>query len=492
MRPRRRKPKSTQPTEHDSQFAGGDHWLDDLTAPADPAFNPATHLAMSTFAGPARLARRIWSFLETTPGKLFTVTVILTLAIAAAGISMSNSSAARQDNLDTLLSTTEPMSNSAHNLYTSLSLADTVATTGFVQAGVESDVNRQKYNDAIDRASVAATESILGTSDDDQHIRDLVGFIQRELPVYTSMVETARANHRAGNAVASAYMSNASTLMREEILPAADELFQLTSQKVSDERRELTRLQWVPLSGLVAAVFFLVLAQWWLWRLTRRRFNRGYVTATGLLTLAVLWVGLSNLATWSAGMQGFEDASRPWDALTNSRIAAQQARTSETLALVNRQSEQKTAVTFDETTESISRALEDYAASESITTESELDRDDLIRGAQHSLERWTQSHEALLNALSEGRYDDAIFLATDPNPGDTLPGETSPTSAASSFNELDSALDQLITDARRAMRLHIQEGLTAMTLVSSAVMLLTVAAVISVWLGIRPRVQEYL
>ena len=42
------------------------------------------------------------------------------------------------------------------------------------------------------------------------------------------------------------------------------------------------------------------------------------------------------------------------------------------------------------------------------------------------------------------------------------------------------------------MRLHIQEGLTAMTLVSSAVMLLTVAAVISVWLGIRPRVQEYL
>ena len=134
MRPRRRKPKSTQPTEHDSQFAGGDHWLDDLTSPADPAFNPATHLAMSTFAGPARLARRIWSFLETTPGKLFTVTVILTLAIAAAGISMSNSSAARQDNLDTLLSTTEPMSNSAHNLYTSLSLADTVATTGFVQA----------------------------------------------------------------------------------------------------------------------------------------------------------------------------------------------------------------------------------------------------------------------------------------------------------------------------------------------------------------------
>ena len=173
---------------------------------------------------------------------------------------------------------------------------------------------------------------------EDQRIRDLVGLIQRELPTYTGMVEATRANHRAGNAVSEAYMSNASALMRDDLLPAADELFRLTSMRVSEQQKQLTSPQWVPLSGLIAAVIFLILAQWWLWRLTRRRFNRGFLTATGLITLAIVWVVFSNLATWSAGSQGFAEASRPWDMLTSSRIEAQRAYSAETLSLVQRYS----------------------------------------------------------------------------------------------------------------------------------------------------------
>lgn len=248
-----------------------DHWLDEVTEPSNPVFNPATHLALSTFAGPARMIRRIWNFMTTTPGRMFAVTVLLSVAIAAAGVSMSNSSAQRQDDLDRLLTVTEPTANAAHNLYTSLSLADTVASTGFVQGGVESSTSRQKYNEAIDRAAVSATQAVQGAGADDHEIRQLVQFIQRELPVYTGMVETARANHRMSNAVSAAYMSNASAVMREEILPAASRLFTITSGKVADEQRSLTAPQWVPLSGLFAAVFFLLLSQWWLWRVTRRR-----------------------------------------------------------------------------------------------------------------------------------------------------------------------------------------------------------------------------
>ena len=196
---------------------------------ASPVFRQVSHAAATTLTGPLQVLRRTLSFLGTSPGKLFTVTVILTLAITAAGISMSNSSASRQENLNELLSTTEPMSNAAHQLYTSLSEADAYATTGFVQAGVQSESMRRAYDEAIDNAAVAATESVLGTSPEDQRIRDLVGLIQRELPTYTGMVEATRANHRAGNAVSEAYMSNASALMRDDLLPAADELFRLTS-----------------------------------------------------------------------------------------------------------------------------------------------------------------------------------------------------------------------------------------------------------------------
>ena len=38
---------------------------------------------MQWFAGPARLMRRFYYFASTTPGKLFGVTVILTVALAA-------------------------------------------------------------------------------------------------------------------------------------------------------------------------------------------------------------------------------------------------------------------------------------------------------------------------------------------------------------------------------------------------------------------------
>ena len=354
-----------------------------------------------------------------------------------------------------------------------------------MQAGVESEGNRERYNDAIDAASIAATESVLGTTPDDARVRDLVTFIQRELPIYTAMIEKARSNHRAGNAVANSYMSNASSLMREHILPAASELFQLTTAKVNQEQQKLTSPQWVPLSGLLAAVFFLIVAQWWLWRQTRRRFNRGFLTATVLLFLAISWVALSNLATWSTGHQGFETASRPWDSLTASRIEAQQARTSETLALVLRSSEEDTLERFSGSVDSIEKALGDY---ESALHDDDVEVNDpeLIHSARAATEKWQDSHEKLMAALSEGDYDEAVYQATITDPED---GETT---AAQSFNELDSELSELIGQARIAMRTYLERGLTAMTAVSSAVFLLTLCAIFAVWLGIRPRLQEYL
>lgn len=474
---------ATELREH-SPESWGDHWLDEVTEPAAPAFSRPTQLAMSSFSGPARVLRRFYSFASTTPGKLFTVTVILTAALAAAGFSMSSSSAARHDDLDTLLTSTEPMSNAAHHLYTNLSLADTVATTGFVQAGVEPEVNRNRYNEAIDAASVAATQAIVGTSSEDERVRELVTFIQRKLPVYTALVEKARVNHRAGNAVANSYMSNASALMRTQILPAAAELFTLTSEKVSQQQQRLTRPQWVPLSGLVAALIFLGLAQWWLWRLTRRRFNRGFVAATGLLFLALVWASASNFATWASGHQGFETVSRPWDSLTASRIEAQQMRTSETLALVLRSSERDMSVHFSSAVYSVNQAVRDY--------EQALDDDDfpssdpsLIPRAKQAVEDWTTTHEKFTEDLAMGDYEAALYQATASDP------DGDPT-AASAFNAVDSSLAALIDQARDAMRTYLVQGLNAMTMVSTGVLLATFGAIIAVWLGIRPRLQEYL
>ena len=91
---------------HNEHAHPSDHWLDEVTAPTGPAFSGLSSRAMQWFAGPARLMRRCSYFASTTPGKLFTVTLILTVALGAAGLSMSQSSAARHSDLDELLSTT--------------------------------------------------------------------------------------------------------------------------------------------------------------------------------------------------------------------------------------------------------------------------------------------------------------------------------------------------------------------------------------------------
>lgn len=462
-----------------------DHWLDRVNDDSGGRSLSFWSILYDSFALPINWSRKLFTYISTTPGKMLTLTMILAIAIFAAGYSMSQSADRREESLDVLLTTTEPMSYSAHNLYTSLSLADTIATTGFVQAGVESQDTRSRYNAAIDRASVAAAESAAGAGSTELTTMRLITQIQRQLPVYTGLVESARTNNRVGNPVGVAYMAEASSLMREDILPAASELFSLASGEVSEEQRNLTMPQWVPLSGLFAAVLFLVIAQYWLWRVTRRRLNRGFLAATALMLTAILWVSASNFATWQAGNRGFAEAAMPWDSLTASRITAQQARTAETLVLVRRQSIDETEVSFAGTIDSIDAALRDVEQSDSHRDQVRNER--LVGAARESLMHWENAHSNLSQALDSGNYERAVILST----GTPEQNGGTPT-AASSYAALDATLATLISDARASMRAFIEDGLAATRLVSTVVMLLSLAAIIAVLLGIRPRFREYL
>lgn len=458
-----------------------DSWLDHLDHD-DSA--PGTVSGSAWFAGlvegPIRRTRLVFVFLMTTPGIMIALTTLLTVAIFAAGYSMSQSSAQRQDSLDVLLSATEPLSYTTHNLYSNLSQADTVATTGFVQPGVETDDSVAAYHQAIDRAAVAATRAAEGLPEGDRKLSELVTTIQRELPVYTGMVESARAQSRVGNPVGVTYMANASALMRDRILPAAAELFSLTSDRVGDQQQSLSQPQWVPLSGLFAAVGFLTLAQWWLWRVTHRRLNKGFTAATLLMIVAIAWVSASNFATWQAGTQGFEQASQPWDRLTTARIQAQQARTSETLAMVRRESVDSTTESFHQMDKAVTQAVDSYAQAPGADQRA-------IADARRALSEWSIAHEQLSAALMAGEYEYALHLSSD-----HIPIAGQPATATGSYNRLDNALTTLSSDARASMRAFIGSGLAATNLVSTAVMILALISIAAIWVGIRPRLQEYL
>ncbi|MBC3185744.1 hypothetical protein H7347_04000 [Corynebacterium sp. zg-331] len=461
-----------------------DHWLDRVDDQEDAPRHSLKNLWISASSGPLYRLRVLWRFISTTPGKMVTLTLILAMALFAAGYSMSDYSATRQESLTHMLDTTEPTSSAAHQLYTSLSLADTMATTGMVQSGVMPEESLSLYYQALDRASHAASEVAAGFGDEDVTAAELISRVQRQLPVYAGLVETSRTNNRQGNPVSVSYMAEASALMREEILRDASAIFDRASHNVSTQQYQAMRPQWVPLSGLLAAVVFLLIAQWWLWRITRRRLNKGFLAATAMMCVAILWVSGSNFATWQAGNRSFEQAALPWDSLTASRILAQQARTTETLALVRRQSLEDTDSAFLDTTQALSSALDDVERAQAHT---EGRHRESLEAAHTALDQWEEAHEDLVRALRSGAFSEALRLTTDASGH----SEHAPTTAGA-FAALDDALGDLISQSRSTMRSFIRDGLAATALVSMAVLLLSLSSIVAVVLGIRPRLQEYL
>ena len=159
-----------------------------------------------------------WWFLWTTPGRILSIGFVLAALVMASAFATSTTINNRQAALTTVLDHTEPLSFAAGQLYTTLSVADAAAATAFI-AGTEPQPVRQRYEQAITDAAVAVTRASSGLTD--EPMVQLLGRINARLAVYTGLVETARTNNRAGNPVGSSYLSEASSMMQQEILPDA-------------------------------------------------------------------------------------------------------------------------------------------------------------------------------------------------------------------------------------------------------------------------------
>ena len=132
-----------------------DRWMDRDDSPA------GRNGSIRGLVNPALEApRRFASFARTTPGLLTIVSTILVIAILAAGGAMVFSAGNRQSQLDTLVSRTEPLSNASQELFNSLSVADSVATTSFLQKNTGDYSSVEAYHKAMRDASSAIAFSL--------------------------------------------------------------------------------------------------------------------------------------------------------------------------------------------------------------------------------------------------------------------------------------------------------------------------------------------
>ncbi|MDT2007117.1 hypothetical protein FXW78_25895 [Rhodococcus opacus] len=415
-------------------------------------------------------------FLASTPGRLSVLAVILVAAALTAGVVTSAVTAARQQEIDTLRTHSQPLADAAQSLYSSLSIADAAATTSFLFGGTEPVEVRERYNQAVGNASNALVTASTGVSPADAETVGLLSEVSRRFAEYTSLVATARANDRSGNPVGITYLANASTMMQVTILPLAHRLFTEQWKSVTTAQTRITRPPVVAFAVTTFALLGLVLAQVYLARKSRRLVNPGLVVAALLMAGLLVWSVTAFMVSTAAAEHARTAGTQPLSALVTARILAQQARADEMLGVLRRGSDAQSEVDFSRHATVAAEILAQHRnnAGDGVA-------DAPVTDAATALGGWRDTHTALQDKLGNGDYPGAAALAVEP-------GEDASTAR---FAALDGALQSAIDKLRGEERAATDDAYRATSLLPVGALVLGVLCGFAVGGGIWPRLNEY-
>lgn len=421
---------------------------------------------------PTEPAHPWWWFANTTPGRILTIGAILAALGILSAFAISTTINERQHQLSTVLDYTEPLAFTSGEIYTTLSVADAAASTAFV-AGAEPRAVRQRYEQAITEAAVAVTRASSGLTD--PALVDLLGRINAQLAIYTGLIETARTNNRVGNPVGSSYLSEASALMQEKVLPDAQRLYEATSAQVDAETTASTKIPAPVIIVVTATLGFGAFAHRWLARRTNRRVNIGLVVGGLAIALMIVWVGTA-LAISTAGSRAAKNtAADSLRTVTNLAITAQQARADETLSLIRRGDEDVRKRSYYQRVDAMRQQLGDYLARKDSVDKSGLAQADQL------LEKWRQADERINAYITVGNYQAATQVALGTGEDDSTPA----------FDKLNDALAQGIQESRKQLRYDILSARRVLSGSTVGGAMLSVGAALAVALGLWPRMSEY-
>ncbi|WP_405486730.1 hypothetical protein [Nocardia sp. NBC_00511] len=411
------------------------------------------------------------TFVRSSPARLIAVGLVLLSLCGVAGIVTATSVTNRQHALDSLLDRSEPDAYSAQRLYTSLSVADASAGTAFISGGVEPKPVRDRYNQALgEAADELVTQSNRSGGDADTQLRS---GIATALPVYSGIIETARANNRSGQPVGAAYLSEASNLMQGTMLPKAQELQEHRAAAITATQRNHVRPPWAAIILPLLAVAALAAAQYFLFRHWQRVLNLGLLLATATMVVLLGWTVIAGFISAVDTVHSRDRGSTPTAALTTGRILAQQARTAETLKLVRRDTSADYDRTYDAAIVELRNILSHYG--------SDLPGAGDVKTASTALDQWQAAHQRMNDALSKGDFVGAAAVATGPGAAE----------AAAQTDALDRALGEGITESRDMLRTDSSHAARTLDLLGPGALMLSTAAAVLVAAGLWPRLREY-
>jgi hypothetical protein len=254
-------------------------------------------------------------------------------AVAAWAVSQ-HATAANQ-----VVTTSEPVSLAAQQLYQSLSDADVTATTAFLAGPDEPLSVRQHYSADIATAAADLATLRAAAAGGASPLGHDLATVSAGLPVYTGYVQQAQTYSATGYPLTGgSFMQVASEEMHLTLLPAASGIYASENIALRSTSAQATGLPLIVIAVLLAIAlgFVLFRTQTWLTRRTHRTVNYGLLLASAALVIVTLWTVISFVSARSDFGQGLGHGSVPAQAAAQAGIAAQEARSDQVLNLISR------------------------------------------------------------------------------------------------------------------------------------------------------------
>lgn len=415
------------------------------TAPGAPATAPPAHPTSGWGSTPRGL--RVWGALAAVVTALTGLFGVLAVSSQSLAVEDARDAAAQLVGLQ-----------DARN---QLVAADAAATTAFLVGGLEPVELRTRYDAAVDAGAQALT-SLAATGPDGA---DGLAAVSADLTRYTGLVEQARANNRQGFPVASAYLEEASAVLRDDVVPALDALVAAEQQQVDDEIGTARFAAPMLVAVAVLALVVLALVQVWVARRTRRTFNVGLVAATVAVVLVGAVGGAVLGGAGARAAQVRDDAYRATVQTSQAFALVNDARSQEAFTLIRRGSGASYEETFRANVADARTALE-------------RDGVRLDRSLVDRLDAWVAAHDEVRQRDDGGDWDGAVALVTSDDPG----------APPALFDELSGALTSAVDAGGR----QVADGLRpAGAWLGWALVALGGAGAVLAWTGLRPRREEY-
>jgi hypothetical protein len=422
---------------------------------------------------------RSWLDPATTPGRLRQLLILLVLLSLAWGVLATLTAYQHASAAGDVVGISEPLSLDAEQIYENLSDADDTATHGFLSGGLEPAASLQRYNADIAAAAVrieAATALVGGTAARTQlparpaSTGDDLAILSADLPVYTGEVQTAEADNRTGLPLGSAYLREASALLRGKLLTSANDIYTRENALLTSASAQATGLPLMVITVVVGLGLGYVLFRSWRWlaKRTHRVVNYGLLVALVAGLASIVWLASAFFIGRADLLHAQQHGSAPAEAFARADVVALRMHADESLTLIDNSGDD----TFQQDFVSEQKLLGPGTGTLLAAVESPPG------AVSADAKAWYRAHSLLRGLDDNGSHPAAVQSA--------LTG-----AAATQFSRLSAALGNGVTAGQTVFAARARSGRQAFTGLAIAMIVASLVMVTGCVWGLNRRLGEY-